>query len=85
MSQEIILFVPSQPPQPADAQQIHTPAPTAEQEQVADQALESREETQAAMTLMGLHTGIVMLHNLAVQSLRDHEEEDERHPKGCGC
>ena len=85
MAQEMVLVIPAQPPEPGNAHILQAPAPTAEQEQLADQALESRDETQAALTLMGLHAGVTMLHALAVQSLKKDEEEDERQPKGCNC
>lgn len=72
MAHEMILAIPAQPPEPPPVE-LRQPAPTATQEQVADQAL--TDENQAAAAIMNLHCGVVLLHGLACQTMQREEEK----------
>lgn len=74
------IIAPIQQPEPA----VHLaqtgadlPTPSTEQEQVADTVF-TREQTQLAAVVMGLQTGLALAHYLAVETLGDAAEEEEK-------
>jgi hypothetical protein len=69
--------VTAQTPPPAPAADL--PAPTAEQVRAADRVFTATHQHNAAETVLGLWTGALILHDLAVEHFAaDKTEEEER-------
>ena len=71
------------PPRPAvEAPGAALPAPTPEQERAADGVFTGHKESDTVAGLIGMWTGVLLLHDLAVEHLdRPDEELGPRRPK----
>jgi hypothetical protein len=58
---------------------VEQPAPTAQQEQVADGVF-TKQQGQLASALLGVSTGLGILHHLAVETFGGKKEEEEAPP-----
>jgi hypothetical protein len=68
------------------AQELHgdqLPQPTEEQARLADQVFtEDNRESQLVMGLLGMHAGILILHNIALETFQPLAEEERRRRPG---
>jgi hypothetical protein len=64
-------------PEPALVAETHMPAPTVEQVQDADRAFVALPQPSPAITIAGLWTGMLILHDLAVETFDTSGEEEE--------
>jgi hypothetical protein len=65
-----------QPPAPV-APSAEIPAPTAEQQQAADGVFSQENEARAVATILGVQTGLLLLHHLALETFQTPAEEEE--------
>jgi hypothetical protein len=56
------------------------PPPSAEQTQVADKVFSAPQEANAALTVAGVWTGLLILHDVARETFDTSEEEEEELP-----
>ncbi len=76
---KLVVEAPARPV--VEAPSAALPAPTPEQERAADGVFGDRKESDAVAGIIGMWTGVLLLHDLAVEHLDRPDEEQPRHPK----
>jgi hypothetical protein len=77
---KVVVEAPARPV--VEAPSAVLPAPTAEQVRAADGVFTDHKESQAVAGVIGLWTGVLLLHDLALEHFDVPADEDEpRHPK----
>jgi hypothetical protein len=77
---KLVVEAPARPV--VEAPSAALPAPTPEQVRAADGVFADRKESDTVAGLIGMWTGVLLLHDLAVEHLdRPDEEEKPRSPK----
>src|SRR5262245_37487113 len=74
-----LVCAPAEPAVKSDAPSAQQPAPTAEQQQVADGVFTKQQE-QLASAALGLSAGLGILHHLAVETFGGKKDEEEETP-----
>ena len=74
-----LTHVAAQPPAPAPG--AHLPAPTAEQVRAADGVFTSPHEGQKVLGMLGMWTGVLLLHDLALEHFEGREDDEELPPE----
>jgi hypothetical protein len=69
-----------QPPEPITVAGVEHPAPTADQEQLADDVFTPGQE-KAAAAFLGVHMGLGLLHHIVVEAAGPAEEEEPKRKK----
>jgi hypothetical protein len=75
---KLVVEAPAQPV--VEAPGAALPAPTADQVRAADGVFADRKESDTVIGLIGMWTGVLLLHDLAVEHL-DRPDEEQRPPR----
>jgi hypothetical protein len=77
----ILIVTQSEPRIIHDAPAVERPAPSVEQQRLADEVF-SREQSQALAALLGVQTGLVIVQHLVAETFRPDAEEEVRRKEG---